>query len=129
MHAERWFILPPVQEHFYRARNLSYRPLPPWGTACSASAHRRPMNLIYPAPHARIVIPRDFDGKPAGSVFELAHQEKDAEVFWHLDGTFIGVTKGIHQISINPDQGSHVLTLVDRNGFSLKQEFEVISTP
>lgn len=122
-----WFVLPPVQEHYYRAKNISYKPLPPYRHDCQAPGSLSSMDLIYPKPNARILIPRDADGKPGSSVFELAHRNKDASVFWHIDGNFIGETTGLHRMAINPPEGGHVLTLVDEEGQFLEAHFTVIS--
>lgn len=124
---ERWFVLPPVQEYYYKAKNISYKPLPPFRSDCQTSAAIPLMDLIYPEANARIFIPRDFDGKPGSSIFELAHREENSSVFWHLDGRFIGMTKDVHRLAINPAEGQHILTLVDENGHSLNERFTVIS--
>jgi penicillin-binding protein 1C len=86
------------------------------------------MDLIYPEANARIFIPRGFDGKPGSSIFELAHREQSTSVFWHLDGVFIGTTKDVHRLAINPPEGDHVLTLVDENGHALNEHFTVVAT-
>jgi penicillin-binding protein 1C len=84
------------------------------------------MDLIYPRPNARIFIPRDITGKPGLAVFQVAHRNPDTEVFWHLDGQFVGVTKSAHKMGLNPSQGKHTLTLVDGTGESLEHVFEVL---
>ena len=124
----KWFVLPPVQEYYFKARNISYKPLPPFRSDCSGGQTIPFMDLIYPQPNARILIPRGFDGTPGSSIFELAHRDQNISVFWHLDGVFIGVTKGVHRMALNPPEGSHFLTIVDENGQSLEEHFSVIST-
>lgn len=123
----KWFVLPPVQEYYYRAKNISYKPLPPYRDDCQSATSIPSMDLVYPKPGARILIPRDFDGKPGSSVFQLAHRNENASVYWHLDGVFIGSTTGVHRLALNPPQGKHVLTLVDEQGESLEESFTVIS--
>ena len=124
---EKWFILPPVQEYYYRERNISYKPLPPFKPGCETSANLSAMDLVYPKPNARILIPRALDGSDGSSVFELAHRDNKASVFWHLDGVFIGMTKGTHRLALNPPEGGHILIVVDENGQSLEEHFTVIS--
>ena len=123
----KWFVLPPVEEYYYRQRNISYKPLPPYRSDCHGPSDAASMALIYPKPDARIFIPRDFDGKPGSSVFELAHSTAGAEVFWHLDGAFIGSTKGTHRLALSPPEGEHELTIVDESGQTLHEHFTVIS--
>ncbi|MEX2235577.1 MAG: penicillin-binding protein 1C [Cyclobacteriaceae bacterium] len=126
MHA-KWFVLPPVQEHYYKAKNISYKPLPPYRNDCQSTASISSMDLVYPKPNARILIPRSFDGKPGSSIFELAHRDEHAAVFWHLDGVFIGTTKRVHRLALNPPEGKHVLIVVDERGQALEEHFTVIS--
>jgi penicillin-binding protein 1C len=123
----KWFVLPPVEEYYYKEKNIAYKPLPPYRSDCHPPSDAPSMALIYPKPDARIFIPRGFDGKPGSSVFELAHRTPGEEVFWHLDGTFIGSTKGKHRLALSPSEGEHQLTIVDQSGQTLQQHFTVIS--
>lgn len=127
MKTVNWFVLPPVQEYYYKPRNISYRPLPPFRKDCQSSFNLVAMDLIYPKPNARIFIPRDLNGKMGNAVFELAHRNPMATVFWHLDGMYIGSTRKTHHLAVNPEQGKHILTVIDENGEMLEQSFEVLS--
>lgn len=122
-----WFVLPPIQEYYFRNKNLSYRTLPPFRADCISVATHSTMDLIYPKPNAKIFIPRRLDGTLGSSVFQLAHSDPSATVFWHLDEAFIGTTLGTHQLSINTSKGKHKITVVDEHGESLEQFFEVLS--
>ena len=122
-----WFVLPPIQEYFFKAKNLSYKTLPPFRSDCQNTSTVLGMELIYPKPNAKIFIPRDMDGTPGSSVFELAHRNAATKVYWHLDGEFIGETRKNHQIALNPGEGKHTLTIVDDAGEALERHFEVIS--
>jgi len=122
-----WFVLPPVQEYYYRSKNLSYRALPPFRNDCQTSATGMPMELIYPKANARIFVPRDLDGTLGSTIFHLAHRNPKAVVYWHLDGTFIGTTQGNHQLPLAPPEGRHTLTLVDDSGISMEYIFQVLS--
>lgn len=122
-----WFVLPPVQEYYFKKKNLSYKPLPPYRGDCENMENLQPMELVYPEPDARIFIPRGFDGSPGSSIFELAHRDANARVFWHLDGAFIGTTEGVHRMPFTPSEGQHLLTIVDESGHSLETHFTVIS--
>ncbi|MEO5601499.1 MAG: hypothetical protein ABIR06_11295 [Cyclobacteriaceae bacterium] len=123
-----WFVLPPVQEYYYKAKNISYKTLPPFHRDCENPSSLQAMDLVYPKRNARLFIPRGFDGKPGSSIFELAHRNENVAEFWHLDGVYIGSTKRVHKLLINPPEGAHVLTLIDASGQSLKEHFTVIST-
>jgi len=122
-----WFVLPPLQEYYYKSKNLSYKALPSFRADCMNTSSVVPMDLMYPKAGARIFIPRELDGSPGKSVFELAHRNSDATVYWHLDGVFVGETQKVHQIVLNTGQGPHILVVMDNTGELLERHFEVIS--
>jgi penicillin-binding protein 1C len=122
-----WFVLPPMQEYYFRTKNLSYTPLPPFRTDCQNASALVSMDLIYPKPDSKIFIPRELNGVSGKVVFELAHRNPGAIVYWHLDGEYVGSTKGTHNLPLNPRQGRHFLTVVDENGETINHSFDVIS--
>jgi penicillin-binding protein 1C len=122
-----WFVLPPVFEYYYKSKNLSYKPLPGFRKDCLSSNTISTMELIYPKSHSRIFIPRELDGRSGSSLFELAHRNSAVTVYWHLDGDYLGATKGVHHMAVNPSEGSHRLSLIDENGEQVERFFDVIS--
>lgn len=127
MKSVSWFVLPPVQEFYFKSKNLSYKSLPPFKNDCVDPANLVAMDLVYPRASARIFIPRELDGERGMAVFEVAHRNPSATVYWHLDGNYIGSTKKSHHFPVAPGEGKHVLTLVDEFGESLERNFSVIS--
>ncbi len=125
MHAASWFSLPPVQEYYYKSKNIGYRSLPKPKPGCPESVNH--MEMIYPKLNARIFIPRQLDGKPSQVVFELAHNQLLTTVYWHLDDQYLGMTRGKHEMALNPGKGKHVITLIDETGESISRVFEVVS--
>ena len=122
-----WFILPPTQEHFFRTKNQAYRPVPPYRKDCEPNSPMVSMDLIYPKPDSRIFIPRELDGKSGRAVCELVHRNPNTTVHWHLDGNYLGSTKKNHRFAINPQEGLHILVMVDEDGNTLEEHFEVLS--
>lgn len=122
-----WFVLPPVQEWYFRNKNPFYKVLPPFRPDCAPAGDTRNMDMIYPKPNSRIYIPVDLDGKTGSSVFKLAHRDPSAVVYWHLDKLFIGSTSQIHQMAISPAKGFHHITLIDNKGETLRIRFEVLT--
>jgi len=122
-----WFILPPTQEHYYRTRNQTYRPVPPYRKDCEPNSPVVSMDLVYPKPDSRIFIPRELDGKSGRAVCELVHRNPNTTVHWHLDGNYLGSTKKNHRFAINPQEGRHILVMVDDDGNTLEEHFEVLS--
>jgi penicillin-binding protein 1C len=128
MQTVSWFILPPAVESYYKAFNASYQSLPAFRADCSSSSDKAEVNmeLIYPYIETKIYIPIDLDGKSSKTVFEAAHRDKAATIFWFIDQTPVGYTKSIHQIEVSPSPGEHILTLVDDQGEKIVRRFEII---
>ncbi|MCB0531975.1 MAG: penicillin-binding protein 1C [Lewinellaceae bacterium] len=124
-----WFVLSPLEEFYYMRKNPTYQPPPPFRPDCVAeqtAPDQLPMQLIYPNNPTRIYVPVDLDGKRSSTVFQVAHRIPETEIFWHLDGVFLGSTKTFHQMALQPAVGKHRLTLVDIHGNRVEQNFEII---
>jgi len=122
-----WFVLPPVQEWYFRTKNPFYRMLPPFRKDCAPNPGNRNMDLIYPRDGSTIYVPVDLDGKTGSTVFKAAHRNPDAIIYWHLDEQFIGSTKQSHQMALSPERGFHRLTLVDQGGESISIGFDILT--
>ncbi|HPW17033.1 MAG TPA: penicillin-binding protein 1C [Candidatus Aminicenantes bacterium] len=133
MRHESWFVLPPVQEHYYRSGHPEYRTLPPLRADCAAGAAgergSRVMSLIYPEPATGVYIPVGLDGEVGQVVFEAVHKENGATIHWHLDERYLASTRVFHQVAARPEPGGHRLVLVDDEGRRLERTFEVVSPP
>ncbi|MEY4135765.1 MAG: hypothetical protein RL386_2115 [Bacteroidota bacterium] len=128
---ESWFVLPTLEEFYYRKKHPAYQPLPPLRPECAQGAVQydganSPMQLIYPSRNARIYIPKDLDGNLSATVFKLAHRNPDTRVFWHLDKIYLGSTQTFHHFELRPSAGHHVLTLVDTDGNQLERSFFIV---
>lgn len=124
-----WFVLPPTEEWYYKRKDPTYVSLPPWREGCQSNTGAVPMELVYPKHFTKVFIPIGLDGQTGRVVLEAAHRQADAVVYWHLDEEFMGTTRHIHQLSVNPAPGLHILTLVDNAGYSISQKFEVAARP
>ncbi len=120
-----WFVLPPVQEWYYKSTDPTYIKLPPYRNDCE-SFETKPLQLIYPEHNAEIYIPLEISGKKGKVVFEAAHRKQSSTIFWHVDNTYIGLTKSIHEKGLNISEGEHTLTLVDEHGNSITRQFSIV---
>lgn len=123
IHSKAWFVLPPTWEWYYKQHNPEYKSLPPFSPECSNATSNNVMQFIYPYPNSVIKMTKQIDGKYGAIVFEVAHRDSSSKLFWHLDADYIGETTNIHQISIAPTVGEHVLTVVDDSGNSISTKF------
>ncbi len=119
-----WFVLPPVQEYFFKTNNARYRPLPPYRLNCYKETQER-MDFIFPKANSSVYLPKGFDGKTNELVLKIAHTNPENQVFWYIDDTFIGTTKQFHEIPILPKPGHHIITVLDEKGNELKQKIEI----
>lgn len=120
-----WFVLPPAMEHYHAAFDITYRPMPPWLPGLAAEDGTPAMELLYPDPGGRVLVPVHLDGTPGSVVLHAAHRDAGASLFWDIDGEHVGVTHGDHRVAVDPPAGLHRLTLTDRSGRSLQTSFSV----
>lgn len=122
-----WFVLPPGQAWYYKKYHPNYQKPPPYLPGCSASSEDPPLELIYPQHNSKVHIPLEQSGERGLAIFQAAHQDKDAKVYWHLDEKYLGETQYLHQKGIQADPGIHTLTLIDDVGSEIRLNFEIIN--
>ncbi len=120
-----WFLLPPSWAWYYKQQHPAYRSLPPFSPECAAGGNGQPMQFIYPYYNATIKLTKQLDGSLGKTIFELAHQNPSATVYWHLDNEYLGETSDVHQMELSPGKGEHKVTVVDEEGNALAVEFGV----
>ena len=121
-----WFVLPPAMEFYFKSKNSTYKELPPLRSDCETTGLSG-MEIIYPKLFSKIYVPIEIDGTIGKTIFQVAHRKGNINIYWHMDGVFIGTTQSNHQMGLTPDEGVHILTLVDEEGESLVQQFEIVS--
>ncbi|MBS1636103.1 MAG: penicillin-binding protein 1C [Bacteroidetes bacterium] len=125
MKHEKWFVLPPLVEKYYKFNHPNYKVLPDFKPECLSRVSDRAMVLLYPKPNSEVYVPVEIDGNIGRVVFEATHRNIQTRVFWHMDDAYLGETREIHQMALNPGIGKHRLTLVDENGITVTTKFEV----
>lgn len=124
--SKTYFMLSPIQSHYYKKYHPNYEAAPPFTNRCENSASVAKIQLLYPQKKAKIRIPKGQDGNYGTVVFQAAHQTPNIKIFWHLDQSFVGVTEKNHQIAVEVNPGSHKLTLIDNLGNKLQRNFTVV---
>ncbi len=128
MKAKTWFILPTTQAWYFKQYNADYTEPPEFLAACMDKSDKNAfMELIYPRSYTKVYVPKEIDGTLGAAIFEVAHRNPDATIYWHLNENFIGSTTNKHQLGLRPPKGHHKLHLVDDQGRELMLAFEVIS--
>jgi len=121
------FVLPPVMEYYYKARNPFYKTLPAYREDCTGIEGESSFGIIYPVHGAKIYIIGDMAGTPGEVIFRAAHRKSTAILYWHLDGEYIGSTQEKHNIAVKPSLGKHQLTVVDQFGEIKICKFEILN--
>lgn len=128
MQAVSWFTLPPAMAWFYRKKHSDFKALPPFRDDCYASIHlaSNSMNLVRHRLDRNVYVPIELDGSSGRIVFEATHRDPNISIYWHLDDHYITRTSGIHHLSLSPEPGEHLLTLVDEQGDMIQRSFTVL---
>ena len=119
-----WFVLPPLQEYYYKKQNPFYKPLPKFREDCLGEV-KNVMKFLYPTEKSTIFLPKDFDGKQNELILKVAHSNKEAILFWSLNQQFLGTTKENHELAINPKEGDFTITVVDNFGNEIQQQIRI----
>ncbi|MFK7809099.1 MAG: penicillin-binding protein 1C [Saprospiraceae bacterium] len=123
-----WFVLPPLEEHYYLSVTPNYEQPPAYRSDCLSTRKRivsNAMQFIHPKNFSEVYIPIDLNGQRSKVVFKVTHREEAATVYWHLDEEYVGKTESFHELELAPSKGEHVLTLVDGDGERLRKAFSV----
>ena len=113
------FVLSPAMEWFYKPHH------PEYVGARKKVASALPLEFIYPSSGTVLYLPRQLSGEVEGVVFRVAHHNSDATLWWHLDQSFVGETRFIHELLLAPPVGKHTLTMVDDEGNTASIRFTV----
>ncbi|MCB0399978.1 MAG: penicillin-binding protein 1C, partial [Winogradskyella sp.] len=119
-----WFVLPPLQEYYFKAKNPFYKSLPPYRTDCVETSAVQ-MEFIYPNQQNTIFLPKDFDGNTNDLILKVAHSKPELNLYWYIDDAYVGQTKDIHDMAILPQQGEHTITVVDELGNEIRHNITV----
>ena len=116
-HKDGVFRLPPAMEWYYKTWHPEYQIMP--------SADQAQLEFLYPENGSILSLPRQLDGSTPGAVFQAVHRNPDATLYWHLDQDYLGETRFIHQMRLNPTAGRHTVTIVDGDGNTASVGFTI----
>jgi penicillin-binding protein 1C len=120
------FVLPPLQAYFYKNSHPNYKKIPPFHPDCEDIAEDITFSIIYPEHNSKMIGTLDLDGISKGIIFEASHPDNSATLFWHVDNQYLGETQGNHSIKYVPEEGQHLLTVLDELGNQKKILFTIL---
>jgi penicillin-binding protein 1C len=59
-------------------------------------------------------------------VMQAASRSSETILYWDLDGQYLGLTERVHELTVTPAPGKHILTVTDNNGSIIKKNFEIL---
>lgn len=124
MHHKNWFTLPPLMEYYYQQKDAGYKVVPSFKMGCSGSDSKK-MEFIFPKPNTKIFLPKGFNEETNELILKVAHSVSETTLFWYIDTEYLGKTTDIHEQSVLPIYGKHLITVVDDLGNELKQWIEI----
>jgi len=126
MLTKTWFVLPPVQEWYYRKIHMDYVSLPPFRSDCEGSGGTY-MDFIYPKENGKIYLTKDFTGVVQPVILKAAHTSADARLFWYLGDKYLGETHTFHEMPVNAGTGNYIITVIDENGNEIRRSVTIES--
>jgi penicillin-binding protein 1C len=125
MITQKWFVLPPVMEWYYKSQHIEYTQLPPFRDDCSGT--QAVMDFIYPKNNGKIYLTKDFNSETQPVILRVAHSRRETQLFWYVDNEYKGVTKTFHEMPIKASTGMHYITVTDEYGNEIKRKIEIVN--
>ncbi|WP_395057734.1 penicillin-binding protein 1C [Flavobacterium sp.] len=122
---QKWFVLPPVMEWYYKSQHVDYLPLPPFRSDCTGILTAS-MDFIYPKTNSKIYLTKNFNSEVQPVILKIAHSNRETEVFWYVDNMYKGSTKTFHEMPITPTEGFHYITVIDESGYEIRKKIEIV---
>lgn len=120
-----WFVLPPAQAFYFQLKNPFYKLLPPFRADCIGSGGNV-IDILTPFDNENIFLPKDFNEKKNSLILKVKHAQPNIKVYWYLDEIYLGTTDHIHEWSIVPEKGVHILNVVDEFSNEKKIKFNIL---
>tara|TARA_B100000497_G_C7693297_1_gene422307 strand:+ start:1059 stop:3443 length:2385 start_codon:yes stop_codon:yes gene_type:complete len=122
-----YFKFSPLVSKYYKRLNGNIADFPSRHPECEIfTKTSEEMELTYPSPSERIYIPRDFNSNRQKIVAQLEHSNPKVEVFWYLNGEYLGATKDFHTMSFDGQAGGYALLCIDQSGTQIERNFEIV---
>ena len=122
-----YFIPTPKEMFFMNKGGRAVQALPPFHPDCLNASTESQIEFIYPpSNNFKLFIPRKLNNDKSKLVFSAVHSSETESLFWHLDDSYLGETKFIHDMSFRAGKGKHVILLKDRKGVEKRIVFEVL---
>lgn len=110
------FQLDPVAAYYYYPKHEGGHFAPSLSSACEEKHQHTSFGIIYPNERTDIIIPINLKSELERVQLKATHVDESATLYWHLNDTFLGITKTVHEISVVFEEGPQTLTIMDEKG-------------
>jgi len=111
------FVLPPLQEYYYRHANPTYTGMPPSKPGCSTE--EKACKIIYPQHGVHIFLPRETSASTNRLIAKAYHRNRHGTLYWFVDQHFIAETsQDAHECMLSLQPGKYTLSITDDIGNS-----------
>ncbi len=122
------FIVPPLVKEIMQLSGKKVDEIPLHSVNCPHVMDENRLEIVYPVNGIKIFVPRDLDGSYEKIVLSAKHQHPSSQLFWFIDGKFLGETINLHQYTIDITPGKHKLTIQDDEGYIKSVDFSVFKS-
>lgn len=122
-----YFVLPVLEEYFYKKKNSNYKSHPPYDPNCFiVPTSISSLAFLYPNNATALAAPLSLSGDQNQFLFHAVHSDREESVFWFLDDAYVGVTVYPHQIKLIPPAGRHKLSIMNKAGSKVNVDIVVM---
>jgi penicillin-binding protein 1C len=122
-----YFQLPVIEAFYYAKQHPDYKVIPPLAKSCTDQfISESTIDVLFPMENESIFIPKKLGGESSELIVEALTQMPNTQLFWHLNGTFLGETTELHKWSLRLKAGDYTLWLEDNLGHNFKRRFKVV---
>lgn len=118
------FEMPPKMSHYYKAHHPDALAQLPWSPQCPIKIKQFSIN--YPDEGAALILPKKSKNSMGEFILEASHLDSQARLYWFLNEDYLGVTREIHQQTLDLQPGSYRLSVQDQNGEVETRHFNVV---
>jgi len=122
-HQEKRLVLSADVIQYLRNSGKTVNLVLPHNPKCPAQHGLNSLKIIYPTQSAHLWVPRDYDGTYQKVIARAAHLDKQAKVYWYLDGRYLGITRGKNEKALDLRFGKHQLLCIDDQGNRVQRTF------
>jgi len=124
-------VYPPEVIQYLKILGQPFFSVPPHRKDCPTIGSFNPIDLVYPTNGSTLFLPKGISGQFEKIVMRAAHSNYQSEIYWYIDGVFIGSTidnnsANRHTIALSMAEGKHSLTIVDDSGYKKSIEFNIL---